>query len=237
MRRLAPLVVMGMVAGLGLATAPAALAASAPGAVHGVGPGTAHIRSAPAIAVDPGNGATFSVAYTEEPSSGQPFRPRVATTFDSGQTWPVASTLPVPTGQQFVNTVALGAFGGGRLVAAYVGVGSYTLNGSKRQLDSVLTTTSSDSGRTWSAPAYVFQAQLTATGVCTASDSTRTTDVDIALDPRPALHRAYIAWLSDDGCTGQASRYHLARSNNYGRAWTLASAWAPEPFAASAQVL
>jgi hypothetical protein len=205
-------------------------AAAVPGAVEPVGPGSAHIRSDPSIAVDRHNGRTLSIAYNEQPSSGQPFRPRVATSLDSGTTWSIVSSLPVPTGQHYVNTTSLAAFGNGRLVAAYLVVGTYTLGTARRDLSSVIATSSADNGRTWGAPTYLFHAQLSASGACSASDSLRSADVGVAVDPREVLHRAYVAWLSDDGCLGQPSRYHLARTNDNGRTWTPGAAWQPDSF-------
>jgi hypothetical protein len=219
--------VVAVAFGIGLAGTTDAWAARP---AHAVGSGSAHIRMAPSIAVDPGDANTFSVAFSEQPSSGQPFRARVATTINDAGTWPVVSTLPVPAHQQFINDTSLAALGNGRLVATYLVVGSYTFNGSTRDLNSVVATHSADYGRTWSAPAYVFHAQSNASGVCSATDSTRTVDVDVAADPRPALHRAYITWLSDDSCLGEPARYHLARTDDSGATWSQGAAWEPDSF-------
>jgi hypothetical protein len=223
--------VVAVALGIGVAGTTDARAADA---AHAVGSGSAHIRMAPSIAVDPGDAKTFSVAFSEQPSSGLPFRPRVATTLNDADTWPVVSTLPVPAHQQFINDTSLASLGNGRLVATYLVVGSYTFNGSARDLNSVVVTHSADYGRTWSAPAYLFHAQSNASGVCSATDSTRTDDVDVAADPRPTLHRAYITWLSDDSCLGKPTRYHLARTNDSGATWSKGAVWEPDPFADAA---
>jgi hypothetical protein len=202
-------------------------AASAAATTRTVGAGTAFVRSQPSVAPDPAEANVVSIGYSEEPEFGQVFRPRVSTSFDRGQTWAINTTLPVPGGRFFLGNAAVGALGGGRLVAGYLVVGSYDVDGVSRDLISVVVTRSIDAGKTWSSPEYVYRARATSTGACTAVDATRSTSVDLATDVRGVTRRAYFAWLSDDSCVGGGSRYHLVRTANDGASWTYGATWSP----------